>query len=76
MAHYIEEEGLATTQISLVRLHTEKIKPPRALWVPYELGRPLGQPNDPEFQKRVLRPRDRYWRIILKTYRPKRGTTI
>ena len=55
MAHYIEEEGLATTQISLVRLHTEKIKPPRALWVPYELGRPLGQPNDPEFQKRVLR---------------------
>lgn len=55
MAHYIEEEGLATTQISLVRLHTEKIKPPRALWVPFELGRPLGQPNDAEFQKRVLR---------------------
>jgi hypothetical protein len=38
-----------------VRLHTEKIKPPRALWVPYELGRPLGVPNDADFQKRVLR---------------------
>lgn len=38
-----------------MRLHTEKIKPPRALWVPFELGRPLGQPNDADFQKRVLR---------------------
>ena len=38
-----------------MREHSEAIKPPRALWVPYELGRPLGQPNDAEFQKRVLR---------------------
>ena len=37
-----------------MRLHTEKIKPPRALWVPFELGRPLGAPNDPVFQKQVL----------------------
>jgi hypothetical protein len=37
-----------------VRLHTEIIKPPRALWVPFELGRPLGVPNDPKFQKKVL----------------------
>lgn len=51
----MEEEGLPTTQISLVRPHTEKIRPPRALWVPFELGRPIGQPNDPDFQKRVLR---------------------
>ena len=50
----MEEEGLPTTQISLVREHTEKIKPPRALWVPFELGRPLGPPNDAAFQKRVL----------------------
>jgi hypothetical protein len=28
--------------------------PPRALWVPFELGRPLGVPNDPTFQKRVM----------------------
>jgi hypothetical protein len=45
---------LATTQISLIRVHTERIKPPRALWVPFELGRPLGVPNDAAFQKRVL----------------------
>lgn len=31
------------------------IKPPRALWVPFELGRPLGAPNQAPFQTRVLR---------------------
>lgn len=46
---------MATTQISLIRLHTEKIRPPRALWVPFELGRPLGDPENPAFQIRVLR---------------------
>lgn len=54
LAHYIEEEGVPTTQVSLIRLHTEKIKPPRALWVSFELGRPLGIPNDPAFQRRIL----------------------
>lgn len=54
LAHYFETEGLPTTQISLIRQHTERMKPPRALWVPFELGRPLGAPNDPEFQKRVI----------------------
>ncbi len=45
---------MPTTQISLIREHTEKIKPPRALWVPFELGRPLGVPNDAAFQNRVI----------------------
>lgn len=54
LSHFIEEEGIATTQISLVRVHTEKVAPPRALWVPFELGRPLGAPGDAEFQRRVL----------------------
>lgn len=30
------------------------IRPPRALWVPFELGRPLGVPENPAFQRRVL----------------------
>jgi len=50
----LEEDGLATTQISLIRIHTERIQPPRALWVPFELGRPFGVPSDPDFQKQVL----------------------
>ena len=45
---------MPTTGISLVRPHTEVIKPPRALWVPFQLGHPLGAPNDPDFQRRVL----------------------
>ena len=28
---------------------------PRALWVPYALGRPLGSADDPQFQKEVMR---------------------
>ena len=55
LAHYLEREGIATTGISLVRAHTEKIQPPRALWCPFELGRPFGAPNEPEFQTRVIK---------------------
>jgi hypothetical protein len=54
LSHYLEAEGIATAGISLIREHTEKIKPPRALWVPFELGRPFGPPNNPEFQLGVL----------------------
>lgn len=54
LAHYLERDGIATTHISLVREHTEVIQPPRALWVPFMLGRPFGAPNDPAFQRKVL----------------------
>lgn len=50
----MEAEGLATTIVSLVRLHSETTQPPRSLYVPFELGRPLGSPNDPALQRRVL----------------------
>lgn len=55
LAHYLERESIPTTQISLIYEHTEKIRPPRALWVPFELGRPLGVPENARFQKKVLR---------------------
>ncbi len=54
LGHYLEEEGIATVAISLIRPQTEHTKPPRALWVPFELGRPFGSPSDPAFQKQVL----------------------
>lgn len=54
LSHYLEREGVATAQISLIREQTAAIRPPRALWVPFMLGRPLGAPNDPDFQRRVL----------------------
>ena len=55
LGHFLEREGIPTTGISLVREHTEKIRPPRALWVTFELGRPLGIPGDAPFQRRVVR---------------------
>ena len=54
LGHYLEEEGLATVAIALIRPQAENTKPPRALWVPFELGRPFGPPGDAAFQKRVL----------------------
>jgi len=55
LGHFLEDEGLPTVQLSLIREHTEAMRAPRALWVPFMLGRPLGVPGDPYFQKRVLR---------------------
>jgi len=54
LAHFIEREGVATTSLSLIREHTEVVRPPRALWVPFPLGRPFGAANEPEFQRKVL----------------------
>lgn len=55
LAHYLERKGIATVVIALVHEHAEAIANPRTLSVPFELGRPLGAPDDPEFQLRVLR---------------------
>jgi hypothetical protein len=56
LAIFLERQGIATIVIGLTRLHIEKIRPPRALWVPFELGRPLGAcVNGNDFQKNVLK---------------------
>jgi hypothetical protein len=54
LAHYIEREGVPTVAITLIRHHAASVAPPRALFVPFELGRPFGAPDEPEFQHRVL----------------------
>lgn len=43
-----------TTGISLVRENAVSMQPPRSVWVTFPLGRPLGKPNDPAFQHRVI----------------------
>lgn len=50
----IEYAGITTVSLSLLREITEKIQPPRALFVPYPLGHPLGEPNDRELQTRII----------------------
>ena len=55
LAHFLEEAGIATTGISLIREHTMRMQSPRGLAVPFEPGRPFGAPNEPDFQRRVLK---------------------
>jgi hypothetical protein len=55
MAHMLEERGLPTTVLALVLPQVENTRPPRAVMLPFMLGRPLGEPNDPPFQRRVLK---------------------
>ncbi len=55
LARTLEQQGITTVSISMVREHTEKVKPPRALWVPFPFGHALGRPNDAELQHRVLK---------------------
>ncbi|MEM7078731.1 MAG: hypothetical protein AAF513_08895 [Pseudomonadota bacterium] len=54
IGYYLERAGIMTTGISLVRENTAALQPPRALWVPFPLGRPLGAPAQSEFQHRVI----------------------
>ena len=54
MAHMLEERGLPTTALALVLPQVERTRPPRAVMTPFMLGRPLGEPNNPAFQRRVL----------------------
>ena len=50
----LEARGTPTVAIGLVRPQMERTRPPRGLWTPFQLGRPLGEPGDQEFQRRVL----------------------
>lgn len=50
----VEYAGVTTVSLSLLRAITEKIQPPRALFVPYPLGHPLGEPNDKALQTRII----------------------
>lgn len=50
----LEEGGLATVQLAAIRSYPERMKPPRTLYCRFPLGRPLGKPNDPSFQRCVL----------------------
>ncbi len=54
IARVLEEAGLPTITIALIKEHAKKAKPSRALFVPFPYGYPLGKPNDAEFQHRVI----------------------
>jgi len=54
IARVLEERGISTVAVSLVREHTVKIKPPRAVWVPFPFGISIGHRNDAAEQRAVL----------------------
>jgi hypothetical protein len=50
----IETGGITTVTLALLKSIAKAVHPPRTLWVPYPHGYPLGQPNDPELQRRIM----------------------
>ncbi len=54
VAAELERSGISTVVIQLLRLVTEKVKPPRALYVPFKHGYPLDSPDAPAKQRAVL----------------------
>ena len=54
VAAELERQGIATVAIQLLRFVAEKVRPPRALFVPFHHGYPLDTPGDPARQHCVL----------------------
>jgi len=54
LARVLEAHGLSTVALISVRGVAERLPPPRGLYGEFPLGRPLGRPDDPEFQHDVL----------------------
>lgn len=54
LAAEIERRGIATVCLMLLREIAEKVRPPRALALPFPHGCPLGAPNDPQLQREVM----------------------
>ena len=54
LASVLEQSGFATVALSSIRGQIETTSPPRALHCEFPLGRPLGKPNDADFQREVI----------------------
>lgn len=50
----VEDVGISTVSIALIESIAKKVKPPRALLVPYGFGHPLGEPNNPTLQHSII----------------------
>jgi len=55
IARALEEQGIATVCVVMNRDITENVKPPRALFVRFPYGAPLGPANDVATQMGVIR---------------------
>ncbi len=54
VAAELERHGISTVVIQLLRMVTEKVRPPRALTVPFRHGYPLDSADNPAKQRAVI----------------------
>jgi hypothetical protein len=54
VAAELERQGIATVALQLLREVAERVRPPRALYVPFPHGYPLGAPDDAKLQHAVI----------------------
>ncbi len=54
VAAELERQGISTVAIQLLRAVAERVRPPRALCVPFPHGYPLAAPSDPARQHAVI----------------------
>ncbi len=54
IAAELERRGIATVCITLLREVAQAVRPPRALYVPFPHGYPLGAPREPAVQRAVI----------------------
>jgi hypothetical protein len=54
VAAELERQGIASVAIQLLRHVARRVRPPRALLVPFRHGYPLDAPGDPARQHRVI----------------------
>ena len=54
VAAELERQGITTVALQLLREVALRVRPPRALFVPFPHGYPLDAPRAPERQHRVL----------------------
>jgi D-proline reductase (dithiol) PrdB len=50
----VERAGIPTVGISIVRSYTEKVRPPRSVFLRWPFGHPLGEPGNVPQQRAVL----------------------
>lgn len=54
IAGELEHQGITTVNIVLLRFIAEQVRPPRAIFVPYKHGYPLGEPDNPKLQNEII----------------------
>ena len=55
VARILEKAGFPTICLTAARSITESVNPPRSAFVDMPLGYTAGRPNEPEFQRNLLR---------------------